>query len=192
MKMNLAQITTQRKTGHEDFLHKGKSAPMNLLKFWQWSGSDLLNNADRGKLAEFIVASALGVSDTIRQFWDSYDLETKEGIKVEVKSSAYIQSWYQKSLSKINFDIKPTVAWNPKTNEYGSKARRQADVYVFCVLAHKEKATINPLDLDQWDFYILPTAILDETVGIQKMIALSRIVKLGTVKVGYEDIEANI
>ena len=48
MKKNLAQIATKRKTGNEDFLHNGKSAPMNLLHFWQWAGSDLINNKRLG------------------------------------------------------------------------------------------------------------------------------------------------
>lgn len=63
---------------------------------------------------------------------------------------------------------------------------------MFCVLAHKEQNSINPLDLDQWDFYILPTAILDQKVGMQKTIALSRIVKLGAVKADYENINSII
>jgi len=29
---------------------------------------------------------------------------------------------------------------------------------VFCVLKHKDQATLNPLDLSQWDFYVLSTA----------------------------------
>jgi hypothetical protein len=31
-------------------------------------------------------------------------------------------------------------------------AKRQADVYVFALLAHEDRTTIDPLDLDQWKF----------------------------------------
>ncbi|WP_144418580.1 hypothetical protein [Candidatus Thioglobus autotrophicus] len=54
-------------------------------------------------------------------------------------------------LSKIIFGIQPTVLWD-ENNKRSEEAKRQADVYVFCVLAHKDKGTVNPLDLSQWDF----------------------------------------
>ena len=45
---------------------------------------------------DVIVASDLGCTDGVRQEWDAYDIETPDGIKVEVKSGAYLQSWSQK------------------------------------------------------------------------------------------------
>ena len=105
-----------------------------------------------------------------------------------MKSGAKIQSWYQKGFSKISFGIQPTLSWNPQTNEYGSTARRQADVYAFCVLAHKDQTTINPLDLDQWEFYLLPTKVLNQSVGTQKTITLSRVIELGAAKVPFDGI----
>ena len=61
---------------------------------------------------------------------------------------------------------------------YAKEKKRQADVYVFCVLKHKEQDTINPLDLEQWDFYPVSTAILNETVKGQKTICLARVAEL--------------
>jgi hypothetical protein len=107
------------------------------LSFWQWSCSDLVGNALRGVLTEYIVATAVCGADKVRIEWDAYDIETPEGIKVEVKSGAYIQSWSQKKLSAIQFGIQQTQGWNAKTNNYSIQKARQADVYVFCVLAHK-------------------------------------------------------
>lgn len=43
----------------------------------------------RGVVAEFLVACDLGIVDGFRAEWGPWDLETKSGIKVEVKSSAY-------------------------------------------------------------------------------------------------------
>jgi hypothetical protein len=83
-----------------------------------------------------------------------------EGIKVEVKSAAYLQSWHQNRLSNIIFSTKKTSAWDPDTNIYSKDKQRQADVYVFALLSHQDKATINPLDINQWEFYVLPTNIL--------------------------------
>ena len=57
---------------------------LTLLDFWSWSASDLVSNATRGRLAEFIVANALGVESGIREEWAAYDLATATGIKIEV------------------------------------------------------------------------------------------------------------
>jgi len=74
------------------------------MDFWKLSVSDLLSNTTRGTLAEFIVAMAMDIDlSNFREEWDAYDLETKNGIKIEVKTSAYLQSWFQKNYSKIIF-----------------------------------------------------------------------------------------
>jgi len=128
-------------------------------------------------LAEFIVASAIDVLEKPREEWDAYDLVTKNGLKIEIKSSSYLQSWEQSALSKIIFGIQPTTVWN-NDNKRSSEAKRQADIYVFCVLSHKDKTTVNPLDLSQWDFYTLPTATLNEKRPNQKTITLSSLLQL--------------
>jgi hypothetical protein len=77
-----------RKSGTERFHRNGAQLGFDLLSFWQWSSSDLVNNVLRGRLAEYIVAQDLGVAGGTRTEWDAYDLQTKSGIKVEVKSAA--------------------------------------------------------------------------------------------------------
>ncbi|HES59544.1 MAG TPA: hypothetical protein ENO18_03850, partial [Caldithrix sp.] len=154
----LKAVKTVKKTGLEPFTFNGQNLPINILSFWQWSSSELLENALRGKLAEFIVASAIDILDKSREEWDPYDLITKSGLKIEIKSSSYIQSWDQNKLSKIIFGIQPTVKWE-ENNKRSEQAKRQSDIYIFCVLSHKDKTTIDPLDLLQWDFYIVDTHI---------------------------------
>ena len=83
-----------------------------------------------------------------RDLWDAYDLLTTVGVKVEVKSASYLQSWEQKKHSYISFGIQPTTRLDDPSPD--NKKQRQADVYVFAVLAHKDKATVDPLDLSQW------------------------------------------
>ena len=43
---------------------------------------------------------------------------------------------------------------------------------VFALLAHTDKATVDPLNLDQWVFYVLPTAVLDGRTRSQHSITL--------------------
>jgi hypothetical protein len=42
--------------------------------FWAWAYSDILNNTDRAIFAEFVVGTALGVTDAPRVEWDAVDL----------------------------------------------------------------------------------------------------------------------
>lgn len=111
-------IEVTQKTGKEAFKFKNTDLDFTVSDFWSWSQSDLLNNSLRGVLAEFIVKKALNISSIFRTEWDSYDFITKDGFKIEVKSAAYLQSWKQKTLSKIIFDIAPKKGWDAKTNDY--------------------------------------------------------------------------
>jgi hypothetical protein len=189
---NLPAIKVSRKNGNESLHDNENQIPFNLLSFWQWSSSDLVGNTLRGMLAEYIIASAVGSEKGTRTEWDAFDIETPDKTKIEVKSSAYIQSWSQEKLSTISFGIQPTQGWDAKTNTYSSQRVRQSDIYVFCVLAHKDKKTIDPLNLDQWVFYIVATKTLNKILGNQKTITLSSLEKLKPIKVKYGSINETI
>src|SRR5687767_12517224 len=92
---SLPRLQVTQKTGQEVFQEGSTALDFNLFEFWQWSGSDLVSNTWRGLLAEFLVAKALGISIAVRVEWDAYDLRTPEGLTIEIKSSAYLQSWFQ-------------------------------------------------------------------------------------------------
>ncbi len=83
-------LLVQCKTGHEQFRSGETRLPFTLLDFWKWSASDLVSNAPRGCLAEFLVAQALGIVDGLRVEWDACDLRIPDGLTVEVKSAAYV------------------------------------------------------------------------------------------------------
>ncbi len=146
--MKLKRNKPIKKTGKEPFHIDGKNIPHNLLGFWQWSNSEILGNALRGVLAEYIVSIDIGCPTAIRQEWDIFDLVTPEGVKIEVKSASYIQSWKQYKYSPISFGIRPTFKWK-SNNIRSKKAKRHADAYVFCILANKDQKTIDPLNLAQ-------------------------------------------
>lgn len=187
---DLGALEIARKLGSEHFQVAGRDLDFDLLDFWAWCSSDLTNNTMRGVLAEYLVARDLGLAEGTRIEWDAYDLKTKHGLKVEVKSAAYLQSWHQTKPSSISFSIEPKYGWDASTNEYGTERARQADVYVFAVLHHRDKSTLNPLDVDQWDFYILPTAVLNERAPTQKKIALTRLEQFQPRKVRFGEISA--
>src|SRR5215510_14221344 len=105
---NLGKLKIEQKSGNENFIFNGQNTEKILLDYWKWCVSDLISNTTRGTFAEFIVSMALEIDLTgVREEWDAYDIETKNGIKIEIKTSAYLQTWLQKDYSKINFSIKP-------------------------------------------------------------------------------------
>lgn len=177
-----------RKTGMEPIYDdKGKQIS-SVLEFWQWAYSDIIGNIERGHFAEYLVARALNVRQNTRVEWDKYDVLTNDDISIEVKSSGYVQTWQQKGKSKIAFSIRPTRAFNSKANAYEREIKRQAQIYVFCVHNYEKKDEgLNPLDMKQWDFYILPTEKLNMEVKEQKTISLQKIIKLGAEKCSYMD-----
>ena len=190
---NLGRLTIRRKTGHELFHTNGQALGFDLLSFWQWTASDLVSNATRGRLAEYIVAQALGLATAdVREEWAAFDLQTPSGIKIEVKSAAYVQSWHQAKLSPIMFVVPKTRAWDAVTNVQAREARRQADVYVFALLAHMDKTTIDPLNVNQWHFYVLPTTTLDARTRSQHSITLKSLEQLCGGTVHYAELRKAI
>ena len=182
------KLVIARKTGLEQFHSNGKSLGFNLESFWQWSTSDIISNATRGILAEYIVARALGLGKSgIRDEWAVNDLQTTSGITIQVKSSAYIQSWHQEKPSQIIFNVEKTRPYDPDTNILSKDAKRSSGLYVFAVLTHKDKSTIDPLNIDQWQFYVLPTKVLDTRSRSQHSITLKSLEKLGSA-VSYDDL----
>lgn len=154
--------------------------------FWKYSYSNFLDNANRGALAEYIVAKALDVENVPPSSWESYDILTPEGVKVEVKASGYLQSWPQKRLSHPSFGIAKRQGWIKDTSDLDGIYKRRADVYIFCL--HKEKMNLkdlslkqqveqkillNPLNTDNWRFWVVPTALLDSKLGHQKSLGIS-------------------
>ena len=174
------------------FVLGGQRWKASVSDFWRWHASDLLSNALRGILAEYIVAKATHSTEAVRQEWGAYDVETREGYKVEVKSSAYLQSWHQDRLSTIQFDVAKAFELDAKTNQPGTRQIRPADVYVFAILDHTDKRTVNPLNLDQWTFYASPASALDDKLEEQKTARLSTIQRLTDRAVRFNELGAEV
>lgn len=182
-------------TGNEEFALHGKGAGITVLDFWRWAFSDLIDNTQRGVMAEFLVYSSLNrtTPDTQRrENWLPFDVMSPSGRRIEVKSAAYIQAWTPENIfAQIRFDIGKKLAWDNATATSANVAKRNCDLYVFCLFTAKTK-DVPLLDLDYWDFYVLPTSVLDEKVPNQKGIALSSLLKLDPVKTDYAGLGAVI
>jgi hypothetical protein len=148
----------QRLTGDEHFT----GSPLTVANFWRWAFSDLRTNIVRGILAEFLVAQAVGDPSPLREAWDNWDVTTASGVKVEVKSSAYLQSWDQRKLSSIVFKGLTGRAFSADTNERAAERTLRAEVYVFAVHTCREPEQYDPLRIEDWRFRVMSAAQLAE------------------------------
>jgi len=126
-----------------------------ISDFWQWAYSDLMQNVERAVLAEYIVAALIGVDNKLRVPWLAYDLKLPNGKTVEVKTMSKLQAWYQKRLSTPRVVIKPTRKWDPKTNLMEDTPKFHSDLYVICFFTAVSHDAADPLNLAQWEFYVL-------------------------------------
>lgn len=178
--------------GHEPFTVSGIGTGKQLVDFWKWAYSDLLRNTSRAVLAEYVVATALGVDYKDRVAFAPYDLLTRDGYRVEVKSAARVQLWGIKHPDRLTFRVAP-ARLPDETGDYKEDApmQRNSDVYVFAIydgLSLDE----DPLNLDLWEFMVLPTKVLDKMVGGQKVITLKKLKALCPVECDYMELSKAI
>lgn len=178
--------------GSERFLSRGGPSGLTLLDFWKWSESDLLNSLTRSRLAEFIVATALGAhSCGPRDERSSLALVTPDGVEVRVKSGSFLKSFHQRELSKVVF-IPHARTSHAQSGRNGDHASCEAHVYVFALLDHVERATINPLDFDQWRFFVPPTSKLEALLRGQRALTVPTLNELAGGSVAYEDLRTAV
>jgi len=62
----------------------------------------------RGIFAEYLVADALGDGWTVKNgSWNLWDIDGPNGERIEVKSSAYLQSWTEEALRRKGYRPSP-------------------------------------------------------------------------------------
>jgi hypothetical protein len=144
--------------GDEEIHGTGKQ----LKDFWRWAYSDLLTNTLRPLIAEYLVKLATHARATRRVEWAPYDVLTPEGIKIEVKSSGFCQSWISPNKpSAVTFS---RLFGQPLSEDggtiLGTTPEVRADVFVFAVQMCKDRRAYNALDLTQWRFWVLPGSLI--------------------------------
>ena len=86
--------------------------------------------------------------------------------------------------------LSPEEFWNMTPQEIRDTVnsrlkQRQNDIYVFSLNTGDTDVSSDPLNLDNWKFYIVPTEVINENCGDAKTISLQRIEKLGFEGVDY-------
>ncbi len=170
--------TTERPellNGNETFKFNRKELGFNVKDYWRFQFSNLIDNL--GFVAEFLIAQALNKDEPDNAMgWTVFDAWYRNK-RIEVKATSYWQAWKKShKISEIrNFSIRKTYI--DYQNNKSEKAR-QNDIYIFCLDKGKTKETANPLNLENWVFYIVPTKVINETFGDQKVLSLKRLKKL--------------
>jgi hypothetical protein len=153
--------------------------------FWAWAYSDILENTARGMFAEFLVGAALDAVENVRPTGrEGFDVHYGDQ-KIEVKASAYIESQHQDAPPDIRFGIGESEGGDPEPDTHGAERTRAADCYVFCLFSDRDQNAANVLDMNRWEFYVLSTQRINEELGSQKSVGLSRIQEMtGPVSLG--------
>ncbi|MCQ4209944.1 hypothetical protein [Streptomyces longispororuber] len=168
-------------TGDEPFIGvDGKS----VADFWRYCVPNLMTNTSRGLLAQFLVHTALG-STTQPDEWDCYDVAGEDGLRVEVKASAYLQSWEQRELSWISFSVDKRRPWTDGIG-FADEATYNADVYVFALHTAIRHAEYDPLVVSQWEFYAASRAAIADLN--QKSAGLATVRRIAQGPVGFDDL----
>ena len=77
--------------GNEHFTLDGEKINITTNDFWKWACSDLSSDTNRSILAEYIVSLSLGRTSVFKRTEFThrpYDVITKDGFRIEIKSTA--------------------------------------------------------------------------------------------------------
>ena len=177
----------------EMFRHKDKDL-FSVLDFWQYAYSQL--NGLEDTIAEFLVAKALGITKAENvNYWTAYDMAYRNK-RIEVKATSYVHPWNTK-ISKIRtFSIEPTnnSYWENADDSIndGKKLSRQSEVYVFCLNHNMVIENSDPLRIDDWSFYVIPTFEINNYCvdnPEQKKISLNVVKRLANCAVAFDGLK---
>lgn len=143
----------------EETLHGPGAVDGTALDFWRWAYSDIKSNTLRGIFAEWLVARLLNLPLPQRVEWESYDLVTPSGVRIEVKSAAHRQVWHEPGdpPGKLSFGRLKSREWARGTGP-SPTATFNADIYVLCSQIETDHGRWDAFDLAQWRFYVLNRA----------------------------------
>lgn len=145
---------------------------------------NLMENINRGTVAEVIVAMALG--GRVTEAWGDWDVELDDGTRIEVKSTGLVQAWPQRKPSSVTWQIHRTQGWDLGEDGYTKNPlfERRSDFYVLAM--HNG---IRPDVTDEWRFFVIATDAINEVLGDQKSITERSVRRtFGIEPINYEEL----
>ncbi len=142
----------------------------------------IMSNLARPHYIERMIILGLGDEwKLVSANWSGWDIESSDGIRVEVKQSAARQAWAdQPSLegrtTKGRFDIAPrTGYWAEDGSRWIEMPGRPADIYIFAWHPVEDGQKADHRDPAQWEFYVVPESELParrKSIGVKKVAKL--------------------
>lgn len=179
-------------TGKEEFKFGNESVGLTILDFWQFKYSNIYNMQEI--IAEFLVAKALEKTEADNdEYWTLWDVSYR-GKRIEVKETSYYHPWNEgkKVSNQRAWSIGKANSSYEDEDTINNRYERQNDIYVFCLNDGETKETANPLDLNNWKFYVVPTSFINEHCGDNKTISLGRVQKFGFEAKTYYNLKETI
>ena len=122
----------------------------------------LMGNSYRGAYIEVLIAEALGSDWSLSgNDWGPWDLQHRNGARLEVKQSAALQPWASsgalRRIRKPTFDISFKRGFWRDVNDWAPIAApaRLADLYVFAWHPVIDPALADHRNPAQWQFYVV-------------------------------------
>lgn len=154
--------TAYRAYREDDAFTLDGKAVFSVLDYWRFVFSQL--NNQNNVIAEFLVSMALGIDKAENvSSWTGYDMSYRSK-RIEVKSTSYVHPWNRKRVSETRqFSIAPSsnYYWYGRLDRNGKKLARQSELYIFCLNTCRDIENPNPLAIDNWEFYVIPTFVID-------------------------------
>ena len=178
--------------GKEKFIFKNQELGFDMLDFWKFHFSNIYGLQD--KIAEFIVSKVVGVDVAENdENWTLWDI-TYRNKRIEVKETSYYHSFNKdgKVSKRRSFGITMANGSYDLEKSGNSLFCRQNDIYVFCLNTGETREASYPLDLNNWEFYVVPTSVINEKCGNNKTISLGRIKSLGFIPKKYNELRQEI
>jgi hypothetical protein len=150
-------------------------------------GKPLVTNVLRAQLVEAMIAMVLEPAwQWCSADYAPCDFERPDGLRLEVKQSAAMQSWSTDRPSKAIFDVAARTGRN-EAHGWVQEIGRAAHIYVF---AHHPifDASADHRDPTQWQFYVVPTSMLPavKQISISTIKAMADPLPLGKLAEGVE------
>lgn len=175
--------------GDEKFVLNGHPTDMDILDFWRFRYSERFDLQDT--IAEYIVSKALGIDKaTNTEMWTLFDILYR-GKRIEIKETSYFHAWQSDEEPKSNTRVFSITKAYGKYKDSSSVFERQNDIYVFCLNTGKTRETSDPLILEHWEFYVVPTSLINKECGDGKTVSLGRLRKM-VKSVGYGELKAAV
>ena len=172
--MNKKNDPVELLSGKEKFSLNGKNESFTVLDFWRFQFSNLPDI--QGRVGEFIVAMALKkeLPDN-NNGWTPWDITYRE-TRIEIKTTAYYQPWREEGEYSEQRSFGITKSIDPDDKQ----RKRMNDIYVFVLNTGKDREKANPLMLEHWRFWIIPTSLINEKCDNNKSITLGKVQTLAS------------